>query len=55
MIRRLLVLTALAAALAVRVVVDEDVRLDGSVVVPVLLLAAAVLEVARRAESGGAR
>lgn len=55
MIRALAVAAVLAGALAVRVVVDHDVRLDGSVVVPVLLIAAAVIGIAQRAERGGAR
>lgn len=55
MIRALAAAAVLAAALAVRVVADRDVRLDGSVVVPALLLAAVVIVIAHRAERGGAR
>lgn len=55
MIRALAIAIVLAAALAARVVLDEDVRLDGSVVVPALLLAAAVVTIAHRAERVGAR
>ena len=39
-----------AAALVVRVVVDRAARLDGTIVVPVLVIAAVVLVIAAQAE-----
>lgn len=55
MIRALATAIVLATALAVRVVIDADARLDGSVVVPALLLAAFVIAIAKHAERGAAR
>lgn len=55
MIRALTVLVVAALVLAARAVADPAVRLDGSVVVPVLLVGAAAIALAVHAERGGAR